>query len=277
LAPGTYYVRVKASGTQLASADSGVLTIGAGTALPSSHHRHKNSAFSQRYSAALNFEGGIIRVNPTEAAVGDAVTLTAVPNEGWQLARIAVRDAQGKKVATKYLGNEKFSFAQPDRNVQIVGVFAPIPERVVSMPKVLLSPQRLLVNGAEKRVEAYNIGGTNFFRLRDLAELLKGLPAEFDVEYDAQSNGVTITNEKAYSGSVTGESIATDGQAGGFADKSDSAAISRQAVKIDSRPVFLTAYNIGGNNFFSLRELAYFFGYGVTYDENADAAGIESK
>ena len=46
---------------------------------------------------------------------------------------------------------------------------------------------------------------------------------------------------------------------------------------IDGAPVSLTAYNIGGNNFFSLRELAAYLGYGVGYNAETNTAVIESR
>jgi hypothetical protein len=62
-----------------------------------------------------------------------------------------------------------------------------------------------------------------------------------------------------------------------FADKSESAARSTQFIELDGVAVSMTAFNIGGNNFFGLRELAHYLGYRVTYDEATNAAIIESK
>lgn len=45
-----------------------------------------------------------------------------------------------------------------------------------------LSSQKLRFNGADRSdVEKYNIDGSNFFKLRDLAALLDGTAAQFDV------------------------------------------------------------------------------------------------
>ncbi len=48
-------------------------------------------------------------------------------------------------------------------------------------------------------------------------------------------------------------------------------------MELDGRRVELTAYNIGGANFFGLRELSPFFGYDVSFDEAANTARIESR
>ncbi len=143
----------------------------------------------------------------------------------------------------------------------------PAPATPADPSSAVLSPQKLTVNDAEQNVEAYNIGGANFFKLRDLAALLKGTSAQFNVDYDAARNTVVITKGASYAG-----------EAGSvFADRSASAVISPQTVEIDGQVVALTAYNIGGNNFFGLRELSEILGYGVSYDEATNTARIESK
>ena len=210
---------------------------------------------------------GTITISPKAPEASAAVTVTATPDGGYQLARLVITDTQGKRVPARYEGGSKWTFTQPAGKVAIEGVFAPIPAPLDPLPLVVSSPQTITVNGTEIKVEAYNIGGTNFFKLRDLAALLKGTPAQFNVEYDEARNVVVITTGKPYSG-----------EAGTvFTDKSATAVLSPQSVEIDGREVRLTSVNIGGNNFFGLRELSAFLGYGVDYDEATNTAIIESK
>ncbi len=136
-----------------------------------------------------------------------------------------------------------------------------------TQPNVVLSPQKLTVNGTEQKSEAYNIGGTNFFKLRDLAALLSGTSSQFHVSYDAARNTVVITT-----GEACDDTLSAD-----FQDNSASAVRSPQHVEIDGKAVSLTAYNIGGSNFFGLRELSEYLGYNVGYDENTNTAIIQSK
>ncbi len=136
-----------------------------------------------------------------------------------------------------------------------------------TQPSVVLSPQKLTVNGAEQKSEAYNIGGTNFFKLRDLAALLSGTSSQFSVSYDQARDTVVVTTGEAYDGTV-----GTD-----FSDNSASAVKSPQRIEIDGREVSLTAYNIGGSNFFGLRELSEYLGYGVDYDAASNTAIIQSR
>ncbi len=208
-------------------------------------------------------EHGRLTVEPQNAKIGDKVTILAVSDAGWQFARVTVTDVQGKKVPVRY-ENGKPTFTQPVGPVKIEGVFAPVPEPLDTLPPVVSSPQSLTVNGAAQSVEAYNVGGTNFFKLRDLAALLRGTAAQFDVRYDAARRTVVLTTGKTYEGEV----------GTGFADLSATAVVSSQTVEIDGRRVELTAVNIGGSNFFGLRELAAFLGFGVEFDAATNTARV---
>jgi hypothetical protein len=229
-------------------------------------------SFEQQLPAETDFDGGSVAVSPAHAVEGERVTLTAHPEPGQQLASLTVTRADGTQVKVSGSGNTR-TFFMPGGKVEIRARFEPVPGAKPAapvpavMPTVVLSPQHLAVNGAERSVEAYNIGGTNFFKLRDLAALLRGTPAQFNVAYDAARNAVVVTKGQPYAGAAGTQ----------FTDLSASAVVSPQTVEIDGAPVSLTAYNVGGANFFGLRELAAYIGYGVGYDEAANTAVIESR
>ncbi len=136
-------------------------------------------------------------------------------------------------------------------------------------PVVVLSPQKLAVNGETKTTEIYNIDGTNFFKIRDLAALLSGTGSQFNVSYDAEANAVVVTTGEAYA-AVGGEL-----QAG--KDNSATAVVSPQGIIVNGEKLPLTAYNIGGTNFFGLRALAEQVGYEVGFDAATNTAQITSK
>jgi len=226
-----------------------------------------------------SFDGGAVTVSPANAGVRDTVTLTVKPDAGMQLKDLTVTFVGVGEIKTTDKGGGVFAFTMPGGHVSIDAVFepegtqpaptvtptpTPTPAPAPAQPKVVASPQKLTVNGAERDVEAYNVDGTNFFKLRDLAALLSGTAAQFNVEYNAESNAIIITTGAAY-----------DGEAGAaFTDKSATAVKSPQTVYIDGAAVSLDAYNIGGYNFFGLRELSSLLGYAVDYDEATNTAQI---
>ena len=54
------------------------------------------------------------------------------------------------------------------------------------------SSNRVFVDGHEVQIEAYNIGGNNYCKLRDI-----GKAVDFSVSYDAAENAVRINNRRA--------------------------------------------------------------------------------
>jgi len=135
--------------------------------------------------------------------------------------------------------------------------------------KVVPSSQKLKVNGEEKATEVYNVNGSNYFKLRDIAALLTGTGSQFNVEYNEAARTVIVTTGAAY---TPQEGDLTTGT-----DKSASIVRSSQTIQIDGAAVSLAAYNFGGNNFFKLRDLGEKLGFGVDYDEAARTMLVTSK
>ena len=135
--------------------------------------------------------------------------------------------------------------------------------------KAVLSPQGLKVDGKDIDCEKYNIADRNYFKLRDLAQLLSGTGSQFQVGYDEASKTVSITTGQAYT--PNGTELLTD------VDNSASAQPSSQAILIDGvRHDELTVYNIGGSNFFQIRELGALLGFEVDYDQDTNTAIVNS-
>jgi hypothetical protein len=105
------------------------------------------------------------------------------------------------------------------------------------------------VTGRELNFEAFNIRGNNFFRVRDVAYALSNTPARFGVAWDSATSTIVLTTGTAYA------------SASGMAAPPASP-IPRTAYPttvnfmIDGSRVSLDTYNIGGNNFVRLRDLA---------------------
>ena len=137
-------------------------------------------------------------------------------------------------------------------------------------PKVVLSPQNLMVDGVMKDVEKYNIDGSNYFKLRDIAYLLNGTGSQFSVGWDAETGTVSIVTGEAYT--PNGSEMLVG------ADKSATAVPSSQTIKINGAVrADLSVYNLDGNNFFKLRDLGEALGFDVDYDAATNTAIVKSK
>ena len=130
------------------------------------------------------------------------------------------------------------------------------------------SQDKVAVNGQQVKMQAYNINGYNYFKLRDVAQVMNGTPATFQVGWDAAKQLIVLELGKAYSGSsdvgkaaVTGTKTANPGNGD---------------VLIGGKVVHLSAYNIDGYNYFKLRDLGEAAGFEVGWDAGQKCVNVLS-
>lgn len=118
----------------------------------------------------------------------------------------------------------------------------------------------VLVNGVAQEIYPYNIDGSNYFKLRDMAAVLASTEKSFAVEWDEAKGAIALNTAKGY---VVGE---TDLQfpAGASAVQAEP---SQVALYCDGQPLEVDAYHIGGNNYFKLRDIGEAVGFSVAWDE----------
>ena len=139
-----------------------------------------------------------------------------------------------------------------------------------SAADVTPSPQKLSVDGTDADCDKYNIDGSNYFKLRDLEYLLSKSDSRFSVAFDAESNAVTVV--------PGGDYVPVGGELERGKDLSKTAVASKQSVLINGEAVEgISVYNIGGNNYFKLRDLGSALGFTVAFDADANTAVVLSK
>jgi len=127
----------------------------------------------------------------------------------------------------------------------------------------------VLVNGTKVAFDAYNINGNNYFKLRDLAYTLNGTVKQFEVGYDSATRAITLTSGKSY----TTDGSEMIGKGAGNKDASPTTS----KIYMDGKEVQFTAYNIGGNNYFKLRDIGAAFDFGVDWDGAAQTISIDTS
>lgn len=80
---------------------------------------------------------------------------------------------------------------------------APAAQAVESL-KATLSTNRILVDGQEVRLTAYNINGNNYVMLRDI-----GRAVGFNIYWDSDSKCVQVESDKPYTGEAPVKSTTT--------------------------------------------------------------------
>lgn len=126
------------------------------------------------------------------------------------------------------------------------------------------SSQQVLLNGQPAALDAYNLDGSNFFKLRDLAAALDS----FSVDYDSELKAMLLRRGQCYT------PVGGEGQRG--ADQSASAVPNEWRLYVDGALTPCQVYNIGGSNYFKLRDLAAALGFGVDYDAETRTISISA-
>lgn len=117
----------------------------------------------------------------------------------------------------------------------------------------------VIVNGKAVDFDAYTIQGTNYFKLRDIAFILNGTSKQFDCSYDGATNSINLISGKPYT--VVG------GEMGAKGTGPVTPTTTTSNINIDGEPAAINAYNINGNNYFKLRDIARAFNISVEWDD----------
>ncbi|MGM9573423.1 MAG: S-layer homology domain-containing protein [Hominicoprocola sp.] len=115
LTNGDYEVRVKASGTALAS-DAVSVTISAYSGSSTPTHRVESTVSKDA--------GGSVSFSKSSAKKGDEVTITLTPDRYYKVAGVIVKDKNGKEIAVTDNGDGTFTFKMPDSKVSVEPVFS---------------------------------------------------------------------------------------------------------------------------------------------------------
>jgi len=168
------------------------------------------------------------------------------------------------------IGDDGVIYAQRDGSKYILQVGTST-KTTPPAPALVAKPtaSTVLVNGENVAFDAYNIDGSNYFKLRDIALTLSGTEKQFDVGWDGASNAISLTSSKPYT--------AVGGEMTGKGAGNKTPAPSDSKIILDGKEVRSTAYNIEGNNYFKLRDIAEAFDFSVVWDGARNTIVIDTS
>ena len=144
--------------------------------------------------------------------------------------------------------------------------YRPIPQVTLSVEP---SESSITVNGMKVYFDSFNINGSNYFKLRDLAYVLSGSEKQFDVTWDRAAKAISLASGNQYT-AIGGE------MSGKAMDSIYMAESTTSKIFVDGKEVSLTAYKIGGNNYFRLRDIGKIFDFGVDWDGASNTVAIDT-
>ena len=127
----------------------------------------------------------------------------------------------------------------------------------------------VMVNGESVDVTAYTISGYNYFKLRDMAAIMKDTAASFGVTFNHSEKCVAINTQEEYV--PTGNELKVS-----ESKENKSAIVSNQRLTLDYDEITMQAYLIDGNNYFKLRDLGKRLGFEVSWDNTTKTVSINT-
>ena len=128
----------------------------------------------------------------------------------------------------------------------------------INARSVYLIGSSVLVGDSEIEFNAYQIGGRNYFRIRDLAYALNGTTAQFSVAWNRELRAVILTSGMPYT-AIGDELMADDGERKLPRE-------SEARVIFDGRELDISGYFIDGSLFFGIRDILGPLDASVTWD-----------
>lgn len=129
---------------------------------------------------------------------------------------------------------------------------------------------KVVVNGKTVTFDAYNINGSNYFKLRDLAMAVKGTKKQFEINFDNEKNTLNVITNKAYT--PIGDEL-----------KAPAKRIAKAAkqiilkVYVNDKEDMFTIYSIDGENYFDLKDIAKVINFGITYNSKTNIINIKTS
>lgn len=132
-----------------------------------------------------------------------------------------------------------------------------------------ISSSSIYVNGGWANAQVYNIKGSNYFNLRDLAIALNGTSSQFSIIMSSKKGQIEIIKGQGYK---SDEEVSY-----GFYQDSDIAYPTAFTLLVDDKAITVTAYRINDNNYFNLRDLSEIIPFYVDWDAERNIIYITSK
>lgn len=128
----------------------------------------------------------------------------------------------------------------------------------------------VIADGEKIGLDAYNIDNNNYFKLRDIAMMLRDSGKKFDIQWDNEKNAITLVPNKGYN-AVGGELKVSQ------VKNNKDASVSNSEIYLQNSKIQLKAYNIDNNNYFKLRDIAEHLDFEVTWDNETNSILINTR
>ena len=184
-----------------------------------------------------------------------------VVKDGKEAGKEIAKDAKEAMTETKEKAEVKGKEAVKEAKKDLKEV-----KEKVETKEVKASSQKVKLNGKDVVIYGYIIDNYNYFKLRDVAAVLKDTEAKFGVEY--KDEVATLTKGADYKVADTDQKEVK---------KVSKGILTNDKVMVGDKALTATAYKIDNSNYYKLRDLGEALGFGVDFDKATNTILLTSK
>ncbi|MEG2199321.1 MAG: hypothetical protein RRY25_03440, partial [Anaerovorax sp.] len=218
-------------------------------------------------------EHGTVSVREGKNGKNKEMIIDVSKETSFEIGTVVAYDQDNHMIPLTAMGNGQYKFLMPATDVLVKVKFVPLfgePQRTPEPNQKQKSDQGFWVDGKRIDVQAYNINQNNYVKLRDIANIINGTGSQFSVEFTKGTPyRILLETGKAY--------VPVGGENGKIADEASTAEASSWRLDVNGVSRYLKCYNVGGNNYFQVRELGTLLGFDVDYKELEREVKIMTK
>ena len=128
------------------------------------------------------------------------------------------------------------------------------------------SVANLLVDGKTVAINGYTVNNSNYFKIRDIAMLLRNTSCKFNVEWESNLNAIRIYPNTNY--------VVIGGELSNDIENEMNVAQSDTPIYVNDRKTAITAYNINGSSYFKIRDIGDAVGFDIWWDGDSQTINI---
>lgn len=134
--------------------------------------------------------------------------------------------------------------------------------------KAVKTSQKITLDKEPVEVAAYNIAGSNYLKLRDVAAIMTGKKNQFNVDYNAERKLVIVETGKQYT------KLESDLKA--IKEESAKAILSEKVIILNGDDEDIDTAFINESNYVKLRDIAKIANFYIAYDEATQTVILKS-
>ncbi|HHX61771.1 MAG TPA: hypothetical protein GX707_13865 [Epulopiscium sp.] len=135
----------------------------------------------------------------------------------------------------------------------------------------IINESAMFLDGEQIRGTGFNVGGNNYFKLRDIADNLSQTSSRFEVTWNSERKLIEIVTGAPYT------QVDENDSKWYYNGKKYFGTVRNTKFLVDGKEHNLSVFHIDGSNYFKLRDLSELVGFDMVWNNETDQILLSSK